>query len=104
MKVYEFNIFGWLVGESDSMGKHTTRIPPSNLNTTDIPGKPRCNWTGTHWEVLPYVHQDEEAYLQALKEARSTQPMVSVRKEIESLKARVSALENNSKPGGGLNA
>lgn len=52
---YEFDLWGWFMGESAEPGPRTTPVAPENLSTSDTDGDLRANWTGLSWVELPYM-------------------------------------------------
>ncbi|MCP4519037.1 MAG: hypothetical protein GY824_27890, partial [Delftia sp.] len=65
---YEFNLWGWYAGMSTMPGSRTTTLPPDNMQTHEIAGRPRSNFTGLAWVELPYEAPPEPVSEPALPE------------------------------------
>ncbi|MFN3437778.1 MAG: hypothetical protein ACK41V_08810 [Acidovorax sp.] len=52
---YEFDLWGWYVGQAITPGLRTTTVAPANKSVASTIGAPRSNWTGVAWVVAPYV-------------------------------------------------
>jgi len=52
---FEFDLWGWYIGQAEEPGLRTTPLAPANTSLTEVEGEPRANWTGVEWVELPYV-------------------------------------------------
>lgn len=70
---YEYDIFGWYIGEAES-GRVTT-IEPVNKSISNEVGLPRANWSGYAWVDMPYVQDSyaETVALSSLKEKKKSE-------------------------------
>lgn len=53
MKSFEYDLFGWLVGETDGSPRSTAIAPPAHGPRTV--GQPYPNWTGYAWGMVDYT-------------------------------------------------
>jgi len=60
---FEFDLWGWYVGQAAEPGLRTTQVAPMNTALTEVEGEPRANWTGVEWLELPYVAPAPQAGL-----------------------------------------
>ena len=91
---YEYDIFGWYVGKTNSTGGRTTQIVPPNSSLQDVPGVFRSNWNGSKWVEKPYVHRDEGEYLANLAMAKASIPArLSVSQQQDLLEGLVTRIE-----------
>lgn len=52
---YEYDLFGWLAGTSETGTSRSTAVAPPHLDMPTTPGELRPNWTGWEWLDLPYA-------------------------------------------------
>ncbi|WP_462387300.1 hypothetical protein [Acidovorax sp. Q11] len=52
---FEFDLWGWYIGQVEEPGLRTTPVAPANTSLTEVEGEPRANWTGVEWVELPYL-------------------------------------------------
>ncbi|CAN7469408.1 hypothetical protein [Acidovorax sp. LjRoot194] len=57
---YEFDLWGWYVGQASAAGPRTTTTPPASMSVANTAGAPRANWTGVAWVLLPYAEPPQE--------------------------------------------
>ena len=78
--MYHFDNAGWYTTDPWP-ARFTTQRPPSLGTPTNI-GKPRANWTGNEWKLIPYQPQEGYPYLDLLK-AQLKEQATAKRWEVE---------------------
>lgn len=58
---YEFDLWGWYVGQAGAAGPRTTTAAPASMSVAATIGAPRANWTGAAWVLVPYAEPPQQA-------------------------------------------
>ena len=51
---YEYDLWGWYVGEHQTWRERCTTLAPSCTDMPEEPGATRCLWSGNGWIEHPY--------------------------------------------------